>query len=60
MYNNNYILFPANTSNLWFIGGETCIGLGDNAIHRILYSLVKSDIGTACNIMVDKITLENK
>ena len=42
MYTTNISLSQANTSNLWFIGGETCDGLGDNAYHRILYILIKS------------------
>ena len=38
----------------------TCIGLGDNAIHRILYILIKVDIGIECNIMVEKILVSNR
>ena len=40
--NNRYKVSQAITTTLGFIGGETCDGLGDNAIHGILYILIKS------------------
>ena len=51
-------LSPANTSNLWFIGGEACDGSGEK--HAFIgYSSIDQNLSleSKYNIMVDKISL---
>ena len=56
---SRYPFTQANTSNLWLIGGVTCNGLGDMQFIGYSISWPKVDIGIECNIMVDKIFVQN-